>query len=335
MSASQSPAPNPGSQPLISVVIPCYNTAATLVETLDSVARQTWTNLEIIAVDDQSRDTTVDVLVAYGANEPRLRIVGKKNAGCGAARNTGIAIASGAFIGLIDADDLWDPTYLARHMERFAADPTLGVSFTRVKFISPDGADTGEGTRPQYENIKAADILEANPCGCAMMVARRKVFREVGLFNHNLRRAEDQEWLFRVALTRWTIRGIPEFLADYRNSPAGLSANLDAQVQAYEDLLGHAHKVAPRVVDRARDRAMAGLLHYIARRALRLGESGANVRQYLWRGIKSSPLIVLRKPTATLGIVIASFAPGAVDVFKRVFGRGETAAPVKVAANLN
>jgi glycosyltransferase involved in cell wall biosynthesis len=307
-----------GTQPLVSVVIPCYNTAATLVETLDSVARQTWANLEIIAVDDQSTDTTVDVLLAYAEHEPRLRVVGKKNAGCGAARNTGIALAAGSFIGLIDADDLWDPTYLARHMERFDADPTLGVSFTRVKFISPEGADTGEGTRPKYENITPADVLEANPAGCAMMVARRKVFNEVGVFNHNLRRAEDQEWLFRVALTRWSIRGIPEFLADYRSSPAGLSANLDAQVQAYIDLLDHARVHAPKVVDRARVRGLAGLLHYIARRALRLNESGATVRGYLWRALCTAPGLLLRKPISTVGIFVASFMPGVIEVVKRL-----------------
>jgi glycosyltransferase involved in cell wall biosynthesis len=310
-----------GQTPLISVVIPCYNTAATLVETLDSVCRQTWTNLEIIAVDDQSKDATVDVLLAYAEHEPRLRVVGKKNAGCGAARNTGIAIATGQFIGLIDADDLWDPSYLARHMERFAADPTLGVSFTRVKFISPEGADTGEGTRPKYEDIRPVDVLEANPAGCAMMVARRKVFAEVGNFNEKLRRAEDQEWLFRVALTRWTIRGIPEFLADYRNSPAGLSADLDAQVQAYMDLLGHARLHAPKVVDAARPRALAGLLLYIARRAIRLHQDGPTVRRYLFRALQSSPTVLLRKPKSVVGVFLASFVPSAIEFMKRFADR--------------
>lgn len=291
--------------PLVSIVIPCFNCAATVAETLASVTRQNVRDIEIICVDDSSTDTTLDVLRALAGQDPRVRILEQPNAGCGAARNAGIRASSGRLVGLIDADDLWAPDYLARHLDRFSADATLGVSFTRIHFINHDGSPTGETTRPKLAGITPQDILERNPAGCAMMVARRAVFDEVGLFNDRLRRAEDQEWLFRVALTRWTIEGIDEPLADYRNSPAGLSANLDAQLEAYMDLLRHAETHAPAIVQRGRRRAVASMELFCARRAVRLGLETEVAARYLLRALRRSPGLVMRQARTVGGVALA------------------------------
>ncbi|MEZ5851089.1 MAG: glycosyltransferase family 2 protein [Hyphomicrobiaceae bacterium] len=297
------------SEPLVSVVIPCFNCAATIDATLESIARQTWASLEIIAVDDSSTDETPARLAAWAQREPRLRVLRQPNGGCAAARNAGLAMARGAYVGLIDADDLWQPTYLAEHLALFAAEPDRGVSFTRIHFITHDGQPTGETTRPKLDHITAADILAANPAGCAMMVARRAVIDEVGVFNASLRRAEDQEWLFRVALTPWQIRGIAKPLADYRNSPAGLSANLEAQLGAYEDLLAHVATLAPDVVAAARSRAMGGMLLFCARRAMRMEQGASAIRKYLWQALKTDPALLVSQPRAVLGLAAASLAP--------------------------
>ena len=300
--------------PLVSVVIPCFNSQATLHATLDCVLAQSWTNLELIAVDDSSTDGTAAILADYARRDPRVRIIRQPNAGCGAARNTGIAAARGDFIGLIDADDLWTRDYLAAHLERFAADPRLGVSFTRVRFIENDGTPTQDVTRPKLDGFAPEDILQDNPCGCAMLVARRAVFDDVGVFNAKLRRAEDQEWLFRVALTRWKIRGIDAVMADYRNSPAGLSADLDAQFKAYLELLEHVRLLAPDVVARGERLAIAHMLHYLARRAVRLGQDNRVVRGFLWRALKMAPELLGRKPRATLGMLAVVLLPGAAGM---------------------
>lgn len=301
------------SQPLVSVIIPCFNCAALVGETLDSVARQSWRNLEIIAVDDQSTDNTREVLAAYATREPRLRIVHKENGGCASARNAGISVAEGEFIAVIDADDLWAPTYIEKHLARFKADPKLGVGYTPVRFISFNGQFTGEVTRPKLDDITSQDLLEGNPAGCAMMIARRAVFDEVGLYNDKLRRAEDQEWLFRVTLSPWKIAGFAEPLADYRNSPAGLSADLEAQRKAYLELLEHVRKLAPDVVARGYQRAVGSMLHYMARRAIRMGKSREAVRHYLVEALKLAPELLLTKPVPTLAMLAAAFVPGTIE----------------------
>ena len=309
------------SLPLISVVIPCFNSQVTLRQTLDCVLSQTWGNIEVIAVDDSSTDNTPALLRAYAIADTRVRVIRQANAGCGAARNTGIKQARGRFIGLIDADDLWARDYLAAHMQQFAADPALGVSFTRVRFIENDGMPTSETTRPKLTGLRPEDILQDNPAGCAMMVARRQVFDQVGLFNDKLRRAEDQEWLFRVALTAWKIEGIDCVLADYRNSPAGLSADLESQFKAYLDLLEHVRPLAPDVVARGERLALAHMLHYMARRAIRLGHDRSVVRGFLFRALKLAPELVIRKPRATLGMLAVAMVPGAAEVLLPSAGR--------------
>lgn len=303
--------------PAISIVIPCFNCAATLRETIAGLQRQTWVDFEIIAVDDSSSDATPALLQELAAAEPRLRVIRQANAGCGAARNAGIRQARGRFVGLIDADDVWQPGYLAAHMQRFADDPELGVSFTRIHFIHHDGTATGETTRPKLDGIGPQDLLEGNPAGCAMMVARRQVFDDVGLFNDRLRRAEDQEWLFRVTLSRWRIRGIDAPLADYRNSPAGLSADLEAQFGAYLDLLGHVVTLAPDIVARGRRRAIGHMLMFCARRAVRLGQEKHVVRHYLFRALATAPELLALKPRAMAGLLMASLAPSGAALLQR------------------
>lgn len=300
-------------QPLVSVVIACFNCAALVTQTLDSLMRQTHRNLEVIAVDDESTDATREVLDAYRATEPRLRIIHKSNGGCASARNAGIAAAKGQFIAVIDADDLWAPNYVEAHLARFADDPELGVSFTPVRFISFEGTFTGEVTRPKLHGITPQDLLEGNPAGCAMMIARRQVFDDVGPYNPQLRRAEDQEWLFRVTLSRWRIGGYPEALADYRNSPSGLSADLEAQRKAYLELLEHVRKLAPDVVARGYRRAVGTMLHYMARRAIRLGKGADVVRHYLTQALRMAPSLLIRKPVPTLAMLVAAYVPGTIE----------------------
>lgn len=100
-------------EPAVSVVVPTYNQPALLLETLQSVFAQTFTDFEVILVDDGSTDDTPARLVELAAREPRLRVVRQVNAGTGAARNRGIDEARGKYIALLDHDDLWMPGKLA------------------------------------------------------------------------------------------------------------------------------------------------------------------------------------------------------------------------------
>ena len=98
---------------LVSIITPCYNGGKYIAETIDSVIAQSYSRWEMIIVDDGSTDNSGEIVRQYMAKEPRIRFLQQKNAGSAAARNNGIRNANGRFIALLDADDLWDPQFLA------------------------------------------------------------------------------------------------------------------------------------------------------------------------------------------------------------------------------
>ncbi len=104
-------------EPLVSVIIPVYNGAATLRRCIRSVLEQTFQNIEIIVVDDGSTDRTPAILEALAVSDPRLRVIRQKNRGVGPARNTGLRAARGRWISFVDADDYYAPDYIAAAYE--------------------------------------------------------------------------------------------------------------------------------------------------------------------------------------------------------------------------
>lgn len=124
------------SVPSVSVVIPTYNQPRLLVETLQSVFAQTFSDYEIIVVNDGSTDDTLQQLRPYSK---RIKVVSQKNAGTGAARNRGIAEARGKYIALLDHDDLWEPAKLAAQVEFLERHPECsGASVLYAFSTSPD-----------------------------------------------------------------------------------------------------------------------------------------------------------------------------------------------------
>ncbi len=297
--------------PSFSVIIPCYNSSSTIVDTIASAARQSVEDIEIIVINDGSTDDGPQKVASLTAAEPRLRIVSQPNAGLAGARNRGIAESRGEFLAFLDADDLWDPCYLETHARRFKENASLGLSFSVVQFMRANGEPTGQTSRPKLCNLTAAEFLAANPCTCgSSIVVRRTVVQESGPFDTNFRRGEDQEWLFRVALTGWKIEGDPIPLVSYRQTEGSLSSNLPAMYEAYVQLLSKARSLQPELVQRHEKIASARTLRYLARRALRAERGQAQARHYVMRALASGPGIVLQEPKQTLATLAAAFIPG-------------------------
>ena len=112
----------------ISVVIPAYNAAKTISETIDSVRRQTFTDFELIVINDGSSDHTAELVNAVA--DDRLQLFSYENGGLPVARNRGIDRASGEFIAFLDADDLWTPDKLELQLEALQKHPEAGVAYS-------------------------------------------------------------------------------------------------------------------------------------------------------------------------------------------------------------
>ena len=225
------------------IVIPVFNGSSTLREAIDSVLEQTYDHYEVLVVDDGSTDESADIVRSY--DDHRLRMVQQPNGGLNSARNTGIREARSNFIGLLDADDIWHPTKLAKQMAHLLSDPTIGLSFAGSWMIDLESKPTGLRQTPQTNDITSSDLLYRNPVGNGSTpVMRRDALDEIAhphptdghicWFDEELRQSTDIECWIRLSLqTKWKIEGIEEALTGYRVNPAGLSANVLRQFDTW------------------------------------------------------------------------------------------------------
>ncbi|MGB9128232.1 MAG: glycosyltransferase [Thiobacillus sp.] len=199
-------------RPTISVVIPAYNAAVTLPRALDSVLAQTWPAHEIIVVDDGSTDATGEVVKGYAG---RVRYVRQDNAGPSAARNQGVAAASGEWIAFLDADDWYYPERLARHAQMITSDPTLDflvgnfdyrdnygtllrASMTASSFGSELLAQHGEHGQTVIEGAALGHYIAEQFSDTRMLTLPRATFLELGGFPLELRICEDVVFLLHL-----------------------------------------------------------------------------------------------------------------------------------------
>lgn len=132
--------------PLISVIIPLYNSEKTIRETLESVFGQTFSDFEIIAVNDGSKDSTLDILATI--KDPRLKVFSYPNAGISPSRNRGIFHAEGEFIAFLDRDDLWTPDKLELQLKALQENPDAALAYSWVDFIDESSQFIRKGSRP-------------------------------------------------------------------------------------------------------------------------------------------------------------------------------------------
>ena len=187
--------------PGVSVVIPAYNYAKFLASTVDSVLGQTYSNFELIVVDDGSVDETRSVMESY--LDKRVRYVYQENRGLSAARNAGIEQARFDYIAFLDADDRWMPDLLEVAMRSFASlPPDYGMVAGWCASMDYDGKHIGERRlRIQSDReLTVRDFVMKNPAPLSSsVIIKRCVFRDCGLFDTALRSSEDRDMWIRAA----------------------------------------------------------------------------------------------------------------------------------------
>ena len=176
--------------PSISVIVPCYNGRRYLAEALDSVLTQTHRALEVIVVDDGSTDDSPRIAQGYGN---RVSLVQQSNAGPAAARNAGIARATGDLLAFIDQDDLWLPDKLAIQCVAFRDDPSLDLCYCHVQRLW--SAELDHEAR-RYRDRPRGDIVPGY--ATISLLARRDAFARVGTLSHDLRFGDAIDWVLRA-----------------------------------------------------------------------------------------------------------------------------------------
>lgn len=221
--------------PLVSIVIPTYNTAEYIPFTLDSIARQSFRDFETLVVDDGSTDSTRDVLEPYRG---WIVYTHQKNSGRSEARNTGIKAAKGKYVAFLDSDDLWTEHKLERQVELMESHPDMDFLFGDKQRFSNDGSIIIHSMfrKKGYDRDFFGDLLFVSdpykklldepyiPTGTVMM--RRACFERTGLFDPDIY-AEDWEFWLRAALA-CNFAYSDEIWELERDRPGSGSKNLEA-----------------------------------------------------------------------------------------------------------
>jgi len=203
------------SSSLISVIMPCYNAEHTVADSVASALGQTHRALELIVIDDGSRDESLQLLRKI--DDPRLKIETQPNQGVCAARNRGLSLAQGGYVAFLDADDTWSPEALERLFLTLEANPGAALAYCGWQNLGLPG-DRGEPfIPPEYENPTKVEVLLQNcrwPIHAAL--TRRWAIDEARGFDPRYPTSEDFLLWLRIG-TRHKIVRVPEVLAYYHH----------------------------------------------------------------------------------------------------------------------
>lgn len=266
------------STPRVSIVMPAYNCAWCIDRAIDSVQAQTFTDFELVVVDDGSTDDTPTLLARRG---DALRVIRQDNAGMSAARNTGIAAARGEFIAFLDSDDWWRPHKLAQQVALLDAEPDIGFCSHATELQSPEGVKVGEwGCPPDAENL-VARILGGHSAvagGASSVMVRRGLLERTGGFDARLRGAEDtDQWVRLAAAGRYAC--LPDLQVVVTRNPGSVSRNREAMRRGALDCLDKNRALLPVAQQSAFWRSCrASVLADYAKWRYRDGERAAALR---------------------------------------------------------
>jgi glycosyltransferase involved in cell wall biosynthesis len=219
-------------QSLVSVIMPCYKMGPFIGEALKSVGAQTYTNWELIAVDDCGpEDGTREAVEAFAKKFPNHRIIyhrHEKNAGVSAARNTAIGMAQAKYLAFLDPDDWWEVDYLEMQMLLFANAENLAVVYTGTSKVDENGVFLEEWSPPQsFDKSLPKGVFLGNYINPSGVVAVKASVVKVGGFDTmpELQHVEDWDLWIKLAIAGYTFKRSQAPLVNYRQHIGAAGAN--------------------------------------------------------------------------------------------------------------
>lgn len=198
---------------LVSIIMPCYNDAAYISDSINSVISQTYQNWELIIVDDFSTDNSKKIIRDYTIKDSRIKLIeSESNIGPGLSRNEGIKISKGQYIAFLDSDDLWDENKLDFQIN-FMQKKNIAFSFTSYRIMHGD--KVSNTVIPVKKSVTYSNLLKINHIGCLTVVFDLKILNKK-YFMPNLKRQQDLGLWLSILRNGERAMGCDQVLATYR-----------------------------------------------------------------------------------------------------------------------
>lgn len=286
--------------PTISVIIPVHNSASTILETIDSVRQQTYSDLEIIVINDGSTDQTLEILDTI--QDPRLKVFSYENGGVSVARNRGITQSMGAFLSFIDADDLWSSDKLELQLAMLQSHPNAAVVYSWTRFINEINATSQDGASIYFAgNILEPLLLRNFIASGSNILVKREAIEKIGGFDSEMSPAEDWDFYLRLAAI-YSFVVVPKIQIFYRQTRGNASSKVLAMREAALRVVEKAFETVPANLQFLKRQSLAQTYQYVAELYLRYDNenSHAEALKELWKSFKLYPVIVLEKESQSL-----------------------------------
>lgn len=273
----------------VSIVLCIFNGERFLAEALESVRAQTHEDWELIAVDDGSSDSSVEVVRRFA--DARISLISQENRGAAAALAEGIATSHGEFVAMLDQDDLWHPDKLACHVSRMREVPELALTFSWFTYVDETSKSIGLRSRRCHGTFDFRALLADFVIGATSnVVIRRNVIASAGGIDSSFPRMYDLDLFLRAGLLpSHTIEVIPRDLLLYRRCANQISRDFRSLEEEWERVLGKMRQLAPMEVAAVEGTARCSFNRYFSRLAYEQYQFGQAL-DYMKRGFHTSPL---------------------------------------------
>ncbi|MGB3758606.1 MAG: glycosyltransferase [Rivularia sp. (in: cyanobacteria)] len=287
--------------PTISVIIPVYNAAFTIVKTINSVQNQSFSDWELIIINDGSNDGTLKLINSI--NDSRLKVFSYKNGGLSVARNRGISHAKGEFIAFLDADDLWTPDKLELQLKALHRNPEAGVAYSWTYFMEEKGEYCHTDRQLFFEGNVLANLLIDNfiASGSNPLI-RKQAIESIGEFDPSVSGAADWDYWLRLAIS-WQFVVVPKPQIFYRLSSSSMSSKVEFMEECQLKMIDKLFQSLPQELQVLKSQSIASVYQYSLQLYLtrKLDIEAVNKAQKkLLEAIQVYPKILLQSKTQKL-----------------------------------
>jgi glycosyltransferase involved in cell wall biosynthesis len=286
--------------PLVSAIVPAYNAARFIAATLESILWQTYQNMEVIVVDDGSKDETAEIVRQFAAKDSRVRLIQQANAGVAAARNCAIQNSKGELVAAIDADDIWYPQKIEKQVQCILQSaPNVGLVYTWSAHIDEEGAFTGGLNAGDREGSILIDLVYRDFIGNGSVpLFRRTCLENIGGYNKSLRDrgaqgCEDWDIALRVA-EHYEFRVVPEILVGYRQAFGSMSSLGTVMEKSYHLTVEYIKSNHPEIPKIIYQWSQAEFYYYLAQGARQGGRQWRALTCML-KAAKLDPKTILKR----------------------------------------
>ena len=320
--------------PLVSVVIAAYNAGAFITDTIKSVLDQTYRNFEVIVVDDGSTDRTAEIVRSFA--DDRIQLIQQSNSGVAAARNLAIQQSSGEYIAPIDADDLWEPERLEKHVRCLeSCDSSVGLVYSWSIYLNEAGGLKGYSPFGQLGAVEG-DVLAVLVFynfldNASTTMFRRRCIQVVGNYNTELKTCEDWDLYLRIA-EHYQFAIVPEYLISYRQHSGSLSNQCATMAQFYELIMSRIYQRHPEMPPFIRRWANTAFYNNLLSKSY-LAEDYALMFRWIYRSLQGDFALLLRP--GVYKVVVIAIVKTLIRPFNTLIPRSSERSSLTVASQLS